>query len=138
MSWLYLSNPCASSCCPLHTAMRVPLAPGLPCALCTEGATNLQSSGENRAVRTRPHVFHANGLRVPDAVQRASGAPQSRDPQRHHLARWAPAQQRTVSRCAASGARDWVGERERMIRRHSRAVREIVRPGMTPERPPPR
>ena len=27
-------------------------------------------------------------------------------------------------------------ERERMIRRHSRAVRETIRPGMTPEFPP--
>jgi hypothetical protein len=34
MSWLYLSNPCASFCYPSHTVMRVPPAPGFPCVLC--------------------------------------------------------------------------------------------------------
>ena len=77
MSWLYLSNPCAPSYYPLHTAMRVPPAPGLLRALYTRGSTKLQSSGENRAVRAMMHVYSS---RVPGAVQRASGAPQNRDP----------------------------------------------------------
>ena len=34
MSWLYLSNPCALLCYTSHTAMRVPPAPGFPCAFC--------------------------------------------------------------------------------------------------------
>src|SRR6266851_5158765 len=41
--------------------------------------------------RTRCSVLHA--------------APQSRDPRYYHIRRWAPAQQRIASRCAASGAR---------------------------------
>ena len=38
MSWLYLSNPCASSTTPLHTVLRVPPAPDLPCALHSRGS----------------------------------------------------------------------------------------------------
>ena len=41
MSWLYLSNPCALFYYPLHTVLRVPPAPGLPCALYTEGANEI-------------------------------------------------------------------------------------------------
>ena len=45
MSWPYLSNPCASFYYPLHTVLRVPPAPGLPCALFTEGARYSQNLG---------------------------------------------------------------------------------------------
>ena len=57
MSWLYLSNPCASSTTPLHTVLRVPPAPGLPCALCTEGATNWQDSSDKHAAGTEFRVL---------------------------------------------------------------------------------
>ena len=54
MSRLYLSNPCAFPfATSAHGSLRVPPAPGFPCALCQRGTTNWQSSGENRAVRTR-------------------------------------------------------------------------------------
>ena len=46
MSWLYLSNPCAFSHYPLHTVLRVPPAPGLPCALCLERANEMHNSGK--------------------------------------------------------------------------------------------
>ena len=41
MSRLYLSNPCAFSLYPLHTVLRVPPAPGFPCALCSKRADEL-------------------------------------------------------------------------------------------------
>ena len=56
MSWLYLSNPCASSYYPLHTVLRVPPAPGLPCALYLGGRNELAKLRRNRAVRMRTRV----------------------------------------------------------------------------------
>ena len=55
MSWLYLSNPCAFFCYPLHTVKRVPPAPGLPCALSSRRANEIaklrrKSRRENESV----------------------------------------------------------------------------------------
>src|SRR5262245_11425593 len=48
MSRLYLSNPCAFFL-PLHTVLRVPPAPGLPCALCQrEGQRNARLERKTR------------------------------------------------------------------------------------------
>ena len=46
MSWLYLSNPCASLPLPLHTVLRAQSAPGFPCALSMERDDEMQNSGE--------------------------------------------------------------------------------------------
>lgn len=55
--------------------------------------------------------------RVPDAVQRYSAAPQSRDPRRITAARWAPALQRSAKqRCTASGARNRPSQKNRPAR----------------------
>src|SRR5689334_3373978 len=56
MSRLYLSKPCAFLCYPLHTVLRVPPAPGLPCALSSERDNELASLGQQPAAGMRTHV----------------------------------------------------------------------------------
>src|ERR1700731_3469379 len=56
----------------LHARLRVHWAPGIPCApYFSRGGRFQESSGTSRAA--------GRWARVPDAVQRVSGAPQSRD-----------------------------------------------------------
>jgi hypothetical protein len=58
MSWLYLSNPCAFPFRYNRTRfLRVPPAPGFPCALPPEGATiEMENPGEN-PLRERVFMF---------------------------------------------------------------------------------
>src|SRR5262245_18504603 len=65
MSWLYLLDRVRFFSTHCTRSSRVPPAPGLPCALCSEGATNLQSSGENRVVRMRACVYRRQRLSIP-------------------------------------------------------------------------
>ena len=56
MSRLYLSNPCAFLCYPLHTAMRAQSAPGFPCALSSERDDELAKPGRKRAAGRKTRI----------------------------------------------------------------------------------
>src|SRR5262245_45683925 len=65
LSRLYLSNPCAFLCYPLHTAMRAQSAPGFPCALSSERDNKIAKLGRNLVAGMRTHVQVINGCHRP-------------------------------------------------------------------------
>ena len=67
------------------------------------------TTGRSPACRGSPRGgFWRSSFRVPDAVQRALRCSAEPGPILSPMPSWAPAQQRTASRCAASGARGFI------------------------------